>query len=298
MLAQAATKAITQHRKVLRYQFYNGLLSIYWLLSKHKLNSWSLMDPETPQISGGMSIGTPVGQKYPMVVHYTPKFMNLSPPLPIPSHFPESVFGKLGQSLPRDQDHLILAHSASNSKSMRVTLVQSLVIEELLLHHTLSQGVLTQKVFKPLWNGSLLNPWKSINFIPVLGFFFSAEWIILWTISKLDSITTRGTTAIPGQPLHGYSVTLQVHAGVHPLPPCMFGTQEYKTVSNIWFYIFPFRTALDPSGSESGGDSSPSYPIGHYLAHQMESNLAIEHDKQVLEWASGVPSASGVSDHT
>ncbi|KAH9034902.1 hypothetical protein EDB85DRAFT_1889622 [Lactarius pseudohatsudake] len=230
--------------------------------------------PETPQISasGGMLIGTPVGQKYPMVVCYTPESTNLSPPLLIPSYFPKSVFGKLGPS------------SAS-------TFHQRLQVRE---GHTCAvsgnRGAVVASHLIPRRIGT-----EGVQTV----------------VERLDSITMHGTTAIPGvQPLHGYSVTLQVRAGTYPLPPSgvfnwhylqcvisMFGTQEYKTISDIWFYIFPFQTALDSSGSESGGNFPPSHPIGH-LAHQMESDLAIEHDKQVLEWASGVPSASGVSDHT
>ncbi|KAH9176534.1 hypothetical protein EDB89DRAFT_74370 [Lactarius sanguifluus] len=131
----------------------------------------------------------------------------------------------------------------------------------------------------------------------------------LHNFCNVPMASVHGTSSATGDSLlHGYSATLQVHAGEHHLPPpgvfnwhylqCVikkFGTPEYMTVSDIRFFIHPFRTASDTSESESGDDSStkPPHPPNP-LAHQMESHWALERKKEVLEWASGVPSASGI----
>ncbi|KAH8994087.1 hypothetical protein EDB92DRAFT_1795832 [Lactarius akahatsu] len=109
--------------------------------------------------------------------------------------------------------------------------------------------------------------------------------------------------------LHGFSVTLSVHTGAHPLPPpgvfnwhylqCVvnrFGM--YSGFPDICFFIYRFRTSSDSSdvGDFDADPPYPSYPIESALAHQMESHQAMEREKEILQWASGVPCASGVSE--
>ena len=82
-----------------------------------------------------------------------------------------------------------------------------------------------------------------------------------------------GSPPVPTSPelpeLHGYQVTLSVHAGNHCLPPpgvfnwhylqCIikqFGTPEYKSLPDIRFFIYPFRTASDNLDDEASNEDS------------------------------------------
>ena len=109
------------------------------------------------------------------------------------------------------------------------------------------------------------------------------------------------------------TLTLSVHAGDQPLPPqgvfnwhylqCVihrFGTPQYKGFPNVEFFVYPFRTGSDSPDDESIGDHDndvdppyPSYHFDRYLERQSESQRAIEHRKDVLRWASDIPSGIG-----
>lgn len=112
--------------------------------------------------------------------------------------------------------------------------------------------------------------------------------------------------------LHGFSVTLFIHAGNQPLPPpgvfnwhylqCVihrFGTEEYKTLHNIYYFVYPFRTASDMDDESPGDfdDMNPPYPTYHFdqiLRQQSEHIQAVEHHQEVLQWISGIP--AGIPD--
>ena len=109
-------------------------------------------------------------------------------------------------------------------------------------------------------------------------------------------------------PLHGYSAALLVHAGGQPLPllgvfnwhylQCViwFGTQQYKGLFNINFFVHPFRTASDGSDDESSDDFNvnppyPSYHVDQYFGQQSENYQALKRHREVLQWASGISSS-------
>ncbi|KAH8992772.1 hypothetical protein EDB86DRAFT_1414996 [Lactarius hatsudake] len=110
----------------------------------------------------------------------------------------------------------------------------------------------------------------------------------LHNFCNVPTASVHGASSATGDSLlHGYSATLQVPAGEHHLPP--------PGVFN-WHYIQCVikKTVLDTSESESGDSSTkPPYP-SNPLARRMESHWALERKEAVLEWASGVPSASGI----
>ena len=106
--------------------------------------------------------------------------------------------------------------------------------------------------------------------------------------------------------LHGYTVTLSIRAGNHPLPPpgvfnwqylqCVilrFGTQQYRDLVNIYFSVYPFKTASDDADDESNGSFDninppyPSYYFDQLLQHQIRAS---ERHNKVLQWASSIPS--------
>jgi hypothetical protein len=107
--------------------------------------------------------------------------------------------------------------------------------------------------------------------------------------------------------LHGFSVTLSVHAGNEPLPPpgvfnwhylqCVvrrFATNEYRAFFNIYFYVYSFRTAsdLDDESTSDFDDMSPPYPSYHFdkfLRQQSDQIRALERHREVLQWTSGIP---------
>ena len=111
--------------------------------------------------------------------------------------------------------------------------------------------------------------------------------------------------------MHGYPITLSVHAGDQPLPPpgvfnwhylqCVvlrFGTPQYKSFFDIYFYVHSFRTASDVEDDESVGsfdDMNPPYPSYHFdrfLQRQSDHIQALERRKEVLQWTSGIPSGN------
>ena len=105
-----------------------------------------------------------------------------------------------------------------------------------------------------------------------------------------------------------FPVTLSVHAGDYPLPPkgifdwhylqCVlrrFGTDQYKGLPNIAFFVYPFKTADDESGDEFEDDANdeppyPSYRLDRFMAQQWEKHQEQEHFKEVAQWASEVAS--------
>lgn len=86
-----------------------------------------------------------------------------------------------------------------------------------------------------------------------------------------------------------YSAMLSVHDGNDPLPPkgvfywhylqCVllrFGTNEYKHLPNITFFVYPFRTADDESEGDFEDDTNndsdeppyPSYRFDRFMRQQ------------------------------
>lgn len=133
------------------------------------------------------------------------------------------------------------------------------------------------------------------------------DWIVWWMFSKPDFITTQiihiRSTISAMYLLHQFMVHPQQREILH-----FMATQQHSksVLENIICHpqvsligtIFNAslkRTASDTSESGGSGDSStkPSHP-SHPLARWMESHWALEREKDVLEWASGVPTASGM----
>jgi hypothetical protein len=110
--------------------------------------------------------------------------------------------------------------------------------------------------------------------------------------------------------LHGWSATLSIHAGNHPLPPpgvfnwhylqCVilcFGTQQYRDIVNIYFSVLPFKTASDEDDESDGSfdDMNPPYPSYHFdrfLQRRSDHIQALEHHNEILQWASSIPSGN------
>jgi hypothetical protein len=107
--------------------------------------------------------------------------------------------------------------------------------------------------------------------------------------------------------LHMYPVTLLGRRNI-PLPPtgvfdwhylqCVllrFGTDQYRQLPGIAFFIYPFKTADDESDDEfevdvNGEPPYPSYRFDRIMALQREKLREQEQFKEVSQWASKVAS--------
>ena len=104
---------------------------------------------------------------------------------------------------------------------------------------------------------------------------------------------------------------LSVHDGNDPLPPkgvfywhylqCVllrFGTNEYKHLPNITFFVYPFRTADDESEGDFEDDTNndsdeppyPSYRFDRFMRQQWETYWEQERFKVIAKWASEITS--------
>jgi len=103
-------------------------------------------------------------------------------------------------------------------------------------------------------------------------------------------------------------VTLSVHGGNEPLPPqgafdghylqCVakrFATSDYKTVSGIYFHVYPFKTASDESDDEFEFEDDdeieppyPTYRFDRFLAKQGKIQMMHERNKEVALWSAGI----------
>ena len=104
-----------------------------------------------------------------------------------------------------------------------------------------------------------------------------------------------------------FSVTLTVHGGSDQLPPkgvfdwhylqCVvsrFGTDQYKNIPNIYYFVHPFKTADDDSEEEFEDDDDeppyPTYRFDRFMAEQWEKHREQEHRGEIAQWSSGVVS--------
>lgn len=104
-----------------------------------------------------------------------------------------------------------------------------------------------------------------------------------------------------------YQVTLSVHGGNKPLPPpgvfdwhylqCVtrkFGTNQYKQIPNIAFFVYTFKTADDDSDSEEFEDDvndeppCPSYRFDRMMGQIYQKHQEQERFKELAQWASEV----------
>jgi hypothetical protein len=108
--------------------------------------------------------------------------------------------------------------------------------------------------------------------------------------------------------LHLHQVTLSIHGGTAPLPStgtfdwhylqCVlksFGTPEYKNFLNIKYFVHPFKTDSDDSGSDNeypDNDENkllwPTYQYDQLLMEQGKREMEREGYNAVEQWRNKV----------
>jgi len=156
------------------------------------------------------------------------------------------------------------------------------------------------------------NPWESGILSPNTAT-LQGQTYTLHNFDTDDPNLPYTGVRFPGLPdppsLRMRPVTLSVHDGSDHLPPkgvfdwhylqCVvkrFGTDQYKTVPNIAFFVCPFKTADDDSEDEfeDNDDNNeppfPTYPFDRFMAKQWNKHREQEGFRGMAQWSSGITS--------
>jgi hypothetical protein len=154
------------------------------------------------------------------------------------------------------------------------------------------------------------NPWESGILSPNTATLQGQTYTLHNFDTNHPNLPYTGVT-FPGlpnpPPLHLHSVTLSVHGGSEHLPPkgvfdwhylqCVvqrFGTDQFKTVPNIAFFVCPFKTADDDSEDEFEDNDHdkeppcPTYRFDRFMAKQWNKHREQEDFRGMAQWSSGI----------